>query len=177
MSTTSHHTTSWPPKGWPQFKAISRKAAQALTKDLKTARIYGLSYKIQSMPLYHLDGKYSAHTIDISGWEYTIQNDSQEYPVLSFKILDQHDSGQALTEHISNIKVFARPVEVSAQTAKRAILAGLFLMKQINGGFVPDPVRVLRVYRLLQKTPHLLQSDDFSCAQNHENALFFKDQS
>ena len=159
MSISCQKTGSWPPKGWPQFKSISHKCKQALIKDLKTARIYGLSYKIQSMPLYHLDGKYFSHDIEINGWEYTIQNDSQEYPVLSFKLLDRHDEQMGLADHISNIKVCARMIDITDQTAKRTALAGLFLMKQIGGGFVPDPARVLRVYRLLQDTPYLLQSD------------------
>lgn len=175
MSTTLTKSESWPPKGWSQFKTIVKKSNQALVKDLKTARIYGLSYRIQSLPLYNLDGKYFAHDVDISGWEYTIQNDSQEYPVLSFKMLDRHDVSQTHVDHISNIKIFARPLETVPQISKRTVLAALFLMKQISSGFVPDPVRVLRVYRLLQDARINPQSDMHGM-QNAQNFFAYKDQ-
>ncbi len=160
MGITTKKRESWPPKGWPQFSGITQKSAQALVKDLKTARIYGLSYCVRSTPLYQLDGRYYCHTVDIAGWEYTIQNDSQEYPVLSFKLTDRYDQAQPMLDYISSVKVFARPIDVTAQNAKRAALAGLFLMKQVGEGFVPDPRRVLKVYRLLNAAPDIFKNID-----------------
>ena len=41
----------WPPVGWNQFGAIQASTGQAVAKDIAKARIYGLHYRIDSVPL------------------------------------------------------------------------------------------------------------------------------
>lgn len=139
---------TWPPHGWKQFEAVEKCRAQAVTKDIQTARIFGLSYIIECEPVYRLESHFYQHKISIEGWEYSIQNESSEYPVLSFELSDRYDLKKPKEFYIDNIKALAKPVCKEARSARRCVMASLFLIKQIQAGQVPDIDKVLSMYRL-----------------------------
>ena len=142
----------WPPRGWRQFEAVTQSNGQAVTKDIQTARIFGLSYAIECEPIYHLESRFHQHSVHIEGWEYSIQNESSEYPVLSFQFSDRYDLKKPKEFYIDDIKALAKPIRKEARSARRCIMAGLFFIKQIQAGQVPDVDRVLHMYRLHPNT-------------------------
>ena|SRR5688572_8473197 len=147
MSKIEKALAFWPPRGWKQLGGITEFSGQAIAKDIRTARIFGLSYNISSEVLYKGKNPLNRYTISIEGWEYSILNESNEYPVLSFNVLDRNDLLRPKDQFVSDIKVMSRPV-TGSQASRRAVTAGLFLIKQIMAGQVPDAERVLRIYRL-----------------------------
>lgn len=139
----------WPPIGWKHFSSIKKSCGQALSKDPRTATIQGLSYNVEASPVYLDNNKLShIYSIRIDGWTYSIQNESQEYPVLSFTLLDKARGEIEKAAYVSNLKVQARPFVINEGLAHRTIMAALFFMKQIEGSNVPDYEQVLRLYRL-----------------------------
>ena len=140
---------SWPPRGWKQLGHIKKTSGQAITKDPASAQVTGLVYNIDPTPVYRDNNRHSiAYAIHIDGWEYTIHNESREYPVLSFMLQERPDPATAKNLYISNIKTKSRPVRVTERSAHRCLMAALFMMKQINGEQVPDIERVLRLYKI-----------------------------
>jgi len=138
----------WPPAGWSQFAAIESSSAQAVAKDIGKARIYGLQYFIESMPLFKNDTKLFRHDISIFGWEYSILNESTEYPVLSFSLMDRFDMALPRECFVSDIRVYDTALPHTRRSAARAVSAALFFMRQVAAGSVPDINRVLRIYKL-----------------------------
>jgi hypothetical protein len=143
----------WPPAGWPQFLAVTASAAQALAKSPEKGRIYGLHYTIDSMPLFKENAKLFRHDITITGWEYSILNESTEYPVLSLSVMDRFDQTLPREYFVSDIRAFDTAIPHTKRSSERAVSAALFLIRQIAGYAVPDVGRVLRTYKL-----HPLQS-------------------
>ncbi len=142
------HSSTWPPLGWREFAGIDKPFCQALAKDPARGKIFGLQYKIETIPLFKNEQKYLRHDVLIDGWEYSILNDSIEYPVLSFTLHDHFDENLPKESYITDIRSYSSSIPHTKKSANRAISAGLFLMKQIDAGFVPDVNRVLRVYKL-----------------------------
>jgi hypothetical protein len=140
--------TCWPPVGWVEFAKIPSHPHQALAKDLDKARIYGLQYKIVSVPLFKMETNLFRHDISIEGWHYSILNDSSEYPVLSFSLYDRFDPMMAKESFIGDIRSFGGHIPQTRKSAQRVISAGLFFIRQILNGSVPDTVRVLKAYKL-----------------------------
>ena len=143
----------WPPVGWKHFSSIKKSCGQALSKDPRTAMIHGLSYNVEASPVY-LDNRELSHiyAIRIDGWTYSIQNESQEYPVMSFTLLDKARGEIQKAPYLSNLKIQSRLCDVNEGKAHRAIMAALFFMKQVEGKNVPDYEQVLRLYRLTPNT-------------------------
>jgi len=144
----SGNCSCWPPVGWVEFAGIPSIHHQALAKDLDKARIYGLQYKIVSVPLFKMETNLFRHDISIDGWHYSILNDSSEYPVLSFSLYDRFESGLAKESFVGDIKSLGSHIPQTRKSAQRVISAGLFFIRQILGGSVPDTVRVLKAYKL-----------------------------
>ena len=149
----------WPPAGWGQFASIQSSSGQSVAKDLGTARIFGLQYSIDSMPLFKNDTKLFRHDVRIDGWEYSILNESTEYPVLSFSLLDRFDMGLPRECFITDIRTYASQIPHTRRSAARAVSAALFLIKQIGRGQVPDVNRVLRIYKLHPTQAFLYRGD------------------
>ncbi len=149
----------WPPAGWSQFASVQSSSGQSVAKDISTARIFGLQYRIESMPLFKNDTKLFRHDIRIDGWEYSILNESTEYPVLSFSLLDKFDMSLPRECFITDIQTYATAIPHTRRSASRAVSAALFLIKQINRGQVPDVGRVLRIYKLHPTQAFLYRGD------------------
>jgi hypothetical protein len=149
----------WPPAGWSQFASVQASSGQSVAKDIGTARIYGLHYQIDSMPLFKNDTKLFRHDIHIHGWEYSILNESTEYPVLSFSLLDKFDMSLPRECFITDIQTYASAIPHTRRSAARAVSAALFFIKQIGRGQVPDVNRVLRIYKLHPTQAFLYRGD------------------
>lgn len=138
----------WPPIGWSQFAQVTASSGRAVAKDIPKARIFGLHYSIESVPLFKMDKKLMRHDICIEGWEYSILNESVEYPVLSFSLYDRFDLQLAKECFITDIRSYATPIPRVQQSVSRSIAAALFLIRQIENDCVPDVNRVLRAHKL-----------------------------
>jgi hypothetical protein len=149
----------WPPKGWNQFADVKSAFSQSLAKDAARARIFGLQYKIETVPLFKGETRFLRHNVMIDGWEYSILNESTEYPILSFSLMDRLDNGLPLECFISDIRSYSTPIPHTRRSANRAVSASLFLINQIAAGHVPDVNRVLRVYKLHPAQAFLYQKD------------------
>ncbi len=149
----------WPPAGWNQFGAVDSSSGQAVAKDVVKARIYGLQYTIESMPLFKNDTKLFRHDIRITGWEYSILNESIEYPVLTFSLMDRFDHSLSRECFISDIRTYDTAIPHTKRSASRAVSAALFFMRQIALDSVPDVNRVLRIYKLHPAQSFLYRDD------------------
>lgn len=139
----------WPPAGWKHFSSVKKSRGQALSKDPATATITGLSYNVESSPVYLDDSDLTQlYAFRIDGWSYSIHNESYEYPILSFHLLDRPATATRKAPFMSNLKVNARNSSVTEGMAHRVIMAALFFMKQIDGQNVPDHEQILKLYRL-----------------------------
>ncbi len=173
MSRFEHKGVVWPPTGWSQLATIQSSSGQSLAKDIRKARIYGLQYRIESMPLFKDNKKFFRHDIEIDGWEYSILNESVEYPVLSFSVMDRFDSSMPRECFVCDIRSYDTHIPHTRMSATRAVSAALFLIRQIATGSVPDINRVLRTYKLhpnqavLYRGDHLLKSGlEWACHFN-----------
>ncbi len=149
----------WPPAGWSQFASVQASSGQSLAKDIGKARIYGLQYRIESMPLFKNETKLFRHDIQIDGWEYSILNESIEYPVLSFSLLDKFDMALPKECFITDIRTYDSLIPHTRRSANRAVSAALFFIRQIAAGQVPDVNRVLRIYKLHPNQAFLYRND------------------
>lgn len=150
---------SWPPPGWSQLSTIQSSSGQSLAKDIRKARIFGLQYNIESMPLLKNEMKLFRHDFNITGWEYSILNESTEYPVLSFSLFDRFDQTLPRECFITDIRTYDTLIPHTQISATRAVSASLFLIRQIAGGTVPDVNRVLRTYKLHPNQAFLYRRD------------------
>lgn len=138
----------WPPAGWAQFGTIQASAGQAVAKDISKARIYGLQYRIESVPLFKNDTKLFCHDVQIDGWEYSILNESIEYPVLSFSLMDRFDLSLPRECFVTDIRSYSSAIPHTRRSANRAVSAALFFIRQVMSSSVPDVNRALRIYKL-----------------------------
>lgn len=159
MGRLENGTKQWPPTGWTQFAAIQSSSGQSLAKDIGRARIFGLQYRIESVPLFRNETKFFRHDVMIDGWEYSILNESIEYPVLSFSLLDRFDAGLPRECFITDIRSYDTLIPHTSRSANRAVSAGLFVIRQIANGQVPDVNRVLRIYKLHPNQSFLYRND------------------
>ena len=149
----------WPPSGWSQFAAVTASSGQAVAKDIGKARIFGLQYFIESMPLFKNDTKIFRHDISIHGWEYSILNESTEYPVLSFSLMDRFDLSLPRECFVTDIRSYDSAIPHTRRSANRAVSAALFFIRQIASGGVPDINRALRIYKLHPSQSFLYRDD------------------
>jgi hypothetical protein len=162
----------WPPAGWPQFSAVTRFAGQSLAKDIAKGQILGLHYNIESVPLFKNATKLFQHNITIQGWEYSILNESREYPVLSLSVMDRFDAAMPRESFVADIRAYDTAIPHTRRTVSGAVGAALFLIRHINEGALPDVDRILRSYKL-----HPLQSPAYTDRPVQETDLrrVFKD--
>ncbi|MCI5060676.1 MAG: hypothetical protein MRY79_06360 [Alphaproteobacteria bacterium] len=163
---------SWPPNGWNQFSGIQTPCGQAISKKPVSGIVNGLRYVIEPIPVYH-KGKYKSHLyhVQITGWEYTINNDSQEYEILSYNLQERTQDTRKplpLDFFISNIKSGNVGIQATPKSARSALMSSLFLIKQINDGNVPDTEQILKIYKIhkSQKAihePDFIRSDSLYC--------------
>lgn len=149
----------WPPAGWSQFASVQSSTGQSVAKDVGTGRIFGLQYSIDSTPLFKNETKLFRHEIRIDGWEYSILNESTEYPVLSFSLLDRFDLSLPRECFVTNIRTYDTAIPHTRRSSARAVSAALFMIKQIERGQVPDLSRVLRIYKLHPTQAFLYRGD------------------
>lgn len=140
---------SWPPRGWEQLRHIKKTTGQSVTKDPALARVAGLAYAIEPIPFYKGKKIRSiVYSIEITGWEYTIHNDSREFPVLSFLLQERPDRSAPKDFYISDLKTMAHPIRITERSVHRALMAASFMIKQINGDKVPNIGKILRLYKI-----------------------------
>lgn len=172
----------WPPIGWPQLSQVTSSSGRAVAKDIPKARIFGLHYNIESVPVFKMDTKLMRHDISIEGWEYSILNESIEYPVLSFSLYDRFDMKVAKECFVTDIRSYATPMPHTQRSVNRAMSAAMFFIRQIDNGVVPYVDRVLRTYRLHPNQAFMYRKDilmerdlkrAFDAGQN-EDGKFFK---
>jgi hypothetical protein len=149
----------WPPVGWPQFAEVNDSSGRAVAKDISKARIFGLQYSIESVPLFKMDTKLFRHDISIDGWQYTILNESIEYPVLTFSVYDRFDLQQTKESFVTDIRSYSTEIPHTRRSVNRAVSAAIFLIRQINLGSVPDVNRVMRTYKLHPNQAFLYRED------------------
>lgn len=149
----------WPPAGWSQFATVQASTGQAVAKDISKARIYGLHYRIESVPLFKNDTKLFRHDVHIDGWEYSILNESIEYPVLSFSLMDRFDLALPRECFVTDIRSYSSAIPHTRRSANRAVSAALFFIRQITSASVPDVNRVLRIYKLHPAQAFLYRND------------------
>lgn len=138
----------WPPFASSLLRAVSKPSGQVVEKDVRSARIYGLSYHIETTPVYDAQRRFCEHHLHIDAWEYSIHNESTEYPVLSFKLRDRGSPHYPKEQYISAIHILSEPLAAHPVLCRRAVRAGLLMIDQIQKGFLPDVERILKVYRL-----------------------------
>ncbi len=138
----------WVPKGWPFFQGIGKKENQSLYKSAQDKIVYGLSYRVESEPVWYRGRNLDLHILRIDSWEYTIQQDSNERPVLTISFLDRYDARIPLEHLVLSIKVMGCPVAVTRHSARRVMLTAQLFLKQISAGQIPDVDNVLRIYRV-----------------------------
>lgn len=140
---------SWPPRGWEQLRHIENSNGQAIVKDPALARVTGLAYNIEPLSFYKgRKVKTTVYAVEVTGWEYTIHNESREYSILSFLLQEKPDQSAPKDFYISNLKTNGQPIRVTERSAHRGVMAANFLIKQINGGKVPDTNRILMLYKI-----------------------------
>ncbi len=158
----------WPPKGWKHFDVIKNTSGQSVTKDPVSGKVKGLVYQIDSSPTYYAGNIISAvHEIKISGWEYNILGESEEYPILSFFLEDRLNHTTQKERCISQIKVKNKLFPVTSSSAHRSYMVALLFMKQIDVGNVLDINRVLSMYKI-----HPTQRGIYKLKNYVRNAFF-----
>lgn len=174
----SNQGVPWPPIGWKHFSSIRKSCGQALNKDPKTATIVGLGYKIEANPV-RLEGEDLSYvySVVVDGWAYSIQNDSQEYPVMSFNLLTRPEGVGQKLPYLSNLRIRGDVSSLNESKAHRAIMAALFFMKQIDRKHAPDYERVLKLYRLDAVFAHrdLLRGEKKSASLYEADLELYKD--
>lgn len=152
---------SWPPRGWEQLGSIEKTSGQAVIKDPASARVAGLTYNIEPLPVYQKNNQRTLiYSLQIDGWEYNIHNESREFPVLSFIFQARPDKSLPKNFYMSDIKTKSRPVIITERSAHRSMMAALFMMKQIINGRVPDTNRILRLYKIHPTQRSLYEIDN-----------------
>jgi hypothetical protein len=161
MSRSDNHISFRAPKGWNQFSGLRvPSAGQAIAKDISRARIFGLQYRIEGMPIFKNDMRLLRYDFHIEGWEYSILNESTEYPVLSFSLMDRFDPALPRESFITDIRSYASVLPRTRYSAMRAIGAAMFFIRHINEGKVPDVNRALRSYKLHPNQAYLYRHDE-----------------
>jgi hypothetical protein len=159
MSKSEFAGGAWPPRGWKKLNEISKLSGQAIIKDPQSAQVNGLSFKIEPLPVYKNNTRTHIYSFQIDGWEYSINNDSREFPVLHF-LLKEKDAVGLSNSILSDIKAYARPVRVTPRSSQRTLMAALLMIKQIINGQVPDAERTLKLYKIHPSQRSLYEIDN-----------------
>lgn len=148
MSQTEFSGGVWPPRGWEQFKNIELLSYQTIYKDPISATVTGLCYKVEPIMVFNKKIRTCVYNVTIERWEYSINNDSQDLPVLSFLLGEAKVMPMARELVVENIKVCSRPIKTTAKSSHRVLMAALSLMRHINNDHHPDVNNLLRLYKL-----------------------------
>jgi hypothetical protein len=158
----------WPPRGWKPLDVITDYKGQTLSKDPRTAKVTGISFIIEPTALQARDcHNIYAYRINIAGWEYNIQNESREFPILSFTVRDRIDRYLPKEYYLEDIKSKSRPIRVTERSAHRAVSAAVFIIKQINTDAIVDTDRVLRLYKIHPSQRSLYDIDNVRADSLH----------
>lgn len=153
MSSSEHPCVFWPPAKTSFMADIRQPQAQAIIKDTHKGCVFGMSYRIQGERIYAGNKPRTIYFIHIDGWEYTIRDDSIEYPILSFSYLEAGPHGFQGEKVINNIQVMSRPVTRGYRLPDKTLRTAAYLMQRIAAGIVPDASRVLSLYKLMPVHP------------------------
>jgi len=150
MSHTEYSGGVWPPQGWEQFKGIELLNDQTIHKDPISSIVSGLCYKIEPIPVFKKKTRTYIYNVTIERWEYSINNESREVPILSFLLAETKPMAIPMARQlvIEDIKALSRPIKSTAKSTYRVLSAALFLMDQINQDKVPDIEKTLKDYKL-----------------------------
>ena len=154
----------WPPRGWRSLSFIQKLNGQTIFKDPRFATIEGACYQIKPISIFDKNPKKAhqktlAYRLEIKGWTYSIQNESQEFNILSFIFRERPHARFPKMHHISDIKIKSRPILLSERSASRAYMAAILMIKQIMSDKPLDYERILKLYKI--HPTHLTSSGNF----------------
>lgn len=140
----------WPPRGWEGFGATQRASGQAIVKNPSEAKITGIQYSINPVPRAGSRDEDCSflYAVEFVAWEYTIYNNSQEFPIISFVLKEQYAPNNNHRLSIDDVKIQAQNIKITDEIAERVMMASLYFIRQVENGNVPDWARILRFYRL-----------------------------
>lgn len=168
MSPLRHSSVYWPPADIAFLEGLKEPCAQSMVKQIDRGCISGMTYRIEGERVYLNERPRLLYFIQIDGWEYTIKNDSSEFPILSFSYLDTALT-HPLDKTVQNVMVNGRAMRRGYRIADKTLRVASYLMRQIAEGAVPDAQRVLNLYKL--QPPHPLVpgfvQNSFSYAQSY----------
>ena len=162
MSRNDFLDSSLSVKGFDKLGTHKNFAGQASEKDAITSSIKGLSYSVRA----HIDDK-NSYDIEIKGWRYSVQNETREFPVLSFSCTNPFDGKKSKKFLLRDIKVKARALITNERSSQHGLMAALFIIKQIEKGYVPDTNRILRLYKIHPSQHSLYEMGE--CAKTPSN--------
>lgn len=116
---------------------------ESTTRDSATSSIRGLNYSIEA-----IKNRQNYYEVVITGWRYSIHHETHEFPILSFQCENPATFKKSKRFLFGNIKVKSRSLISTVPSSQRALMAALFLIKQIEKGQVPDANRILRLYKI-----------------------------
>ncbi len=168
MSPMHHNCVFWPPAKTSFLSGLGKPSAQAIIKDIDKGRVLGMSYRIDGECVYLRDKPRTLYFISIDGWDYSIKNDSHEYPILSFSYLDMGQAQGPLDKKVQNVRVLSRPLSRGYRIADKTLRVADYLMHRIAVGQVPNAQRVLASYKLLPTHPMVpgFFQESFALAQS-----------
>jgi len=151
----------WPPRGWMQLKKVKKLKGGVIVKDPLFAKVSGLSYEITPTPVLSKNNQNKfAYHFQIEGWEYDINNDSKETPILSFTVKERvSDLNNRFL--LSDIRSKGKPLESTQIISQRVLMAAMHMIREIDEGSI-FPIRdTLLLYKI---HPH--QERLFSARKN-----------
>lgn len=138
----------WPPRGWMQLKKVENLSGSVIVKDPVFAKVSSLFYEITPTPVISKrnQNKFSYY-FQIDGWEYDINNNSREFPVLSFVVKERVSH---LTNHflLSEIKSNGRPMKSTQIISHRILMAAIHFIREIDKGNAPAVRDTLLLYKV-----------------------------
>ena len=153
MSELKYSDLLWPPENFKELNEVTDLSAQAISKDPQTAKVIGASYSIEVSPLTMRDKKIYIYSFQIDGWEYTINNESREYPILSFVL--KSDRGYS---GVKNIKSLSCPIKTTHRSAQRTMMAAASILRHIKEGVVPDMEQSLKLHKIHPSQKRIYES-------------------
>lgn len=140
----------WPPRGWEGLSATQYASGQAIVKNPSEAKITGIQYRINPVPRANHCRENSSflYAVEFVAWEYTIYNNSQEFPIISFILKEKCTPNKNHSLSIDDVKIQAQNIRMTDEIAERVMMASLYFIRQVENGRVPDWARILRFYRL-----------------------------
>lgn len=150
MSSLLHNDVLWPPENIRFLRGLKQPCGQAMVKHVDKGHITGMAYRVEGADIYIHEKLRKAYFIEIDAWDYTIRNESREYPVLSFSYLDILP--QKNSRAVQNVRLMGRYMR-GQLVAEKTLRTASYFMRHIELGDVPDVQHVLSLYKLLPVHP------------------------